>query len=86
MPVVNGKEYPYTAKGMAMAKAAAKKKTTKKKTTKKKSSTKLTSSQKKALEGRKWGLLDACAQESRRDPGSSFVAQDRERLRNQIVE
>jgi hypothetical protein len=30
MPVVNGKEYPYTAKGMAMAKAAAKKKTTKK--------------------------------------------------------
>ena len=25
MPVVNGKEYPYTAKGMAMAKAAAKK-------------------------------------------------------------
>jgi hypothetical protein len=26
MPVVNGKEYPYTAKGMAMAKAAAKKK------------------------------------------------------------
>jgi len=29
MPVVNGKEYPYTAKGMAMAKAAAKK-TTKK--------------------------------------------------------
>lgn len=29
MPVVNGKEYPYTAKGMAMAKAA-KKKTTKK--------------------------------------------------------
>ena len=30
MPVVNGKEYPYTAKCMAMAKAAAKKKTTKK--------------------------------------------------------
>jgi len=30
MPVVNGKEYPYTAKGMAMAKAAAKKKTAKK--------------------------------------------------------
>jgi hypothetical protein len=30
MPMVNGKEYPYTAKGMAMAKAAAKKKTTKK--------------------------------------------------------
>ena len=30
MPVVNGKEYPYTAKGMAMAKAAAKKKKTKK--------------------------------------------------------
>ncbi len=29
MPVVNGKEYPYTAKGMAMAKAAAKKKTKK---------------------------------------------------------
>ena len=29
MPVVNGKEYPYTAKGMAMAKAA-KKKTAKK--------------------------------------------------------
>lgn len=34
MPVVNGKEYPYTAKGMAMAKAAKKKKT--KKTAKKK--------------------------------------------------
>jgi hypothetical protein len=32
MPMVNGKEYPYTAKGMAMAKAAEKKK---KKTTKK---------------------------------------------------
>lgn len=30
MPMVNGKEYPYTAKGMAMAKAAAKKKTVKK--------------------------------------------------------
>ena len=30
MPMVNGKEYPYTAKGMAMAKAAAKKKKTKK--------------------------------------------------------
>jgi hypothetical protein len=29
MPKVNGKEYPYTAKGMAMAKAA-KKKTAKK--------------------------------------------------------
>jgi hypothetical protein len=29
MPNVNGKEYPYTAKGMAMAKAA-KKKTAKK--------------------------------------------------------
>jgi hypothetical protein len=25
MPMVNGKEYAYTAKGMAMAKAAAKK-------------------------------------------------------------
>jgi hypothetical protein len=25
MPMVNGKEYPYTAKGMAMAKKAAKK-------------------------------------------------------------
>jgi hypothetical protein len=36
MPVVNGKEYPYTAKGMAMAKAAAKKKKTTKKAAKKK--------------------------------------------------
>ena len=36
MPIVNGKEYPYTAKGMAMAKAAAKKKTTKKAAAKKK--------------------------------------------------
>ena len=34
MPNVNGKEYPYTAKGMAMAKMAAKK-TGKKMTTKK---------------------------------------------------
>lgn len=36
MPMVNGKEYPYTAKGMAMAKAAAKKKKTTKKAAKKK--------------------------------------------------
>lgn len=38
MPMVNGKEYPYTAKGMAMAKAAAKKSGKKmvKKTAKKK--------------------------------------------------
>lgn len=38
MPKVNGKEYPYTAKGMAMAKAAAKKSGKKmvKKTAKKK--------------------------------------------------
>ncbi len=36
MPVVNGKEYPYTAKGMAMAKAAEKKKKTTKKAAKKK--------------------------------------------------
>jgi hypothetical protein len=35
MPMVNGKEYPYTAKGMAMAKAAAKKKKTTKKAAKK---------------------------------------------------
>ena len=38
MPMVNGKEYAYTAKGMAMAKAAAKKSGKKmvKKTAKKK--------------------------------------------------
>jgi hypothetical protein len=36
MPMVNGKEYPYTAKGMAMAKAASKKKKTTKKAAKKK--------------------------------------------------
>lgn len=36
MPVVNGKEYPYTAKGMAMAKAAEKKKKATKKAAKKK--------------------------------------------------
>ena len=38
MPMVNGKEYAYTAKGMAMAKAAAKKSAKKmvKKTAKKK--------------------------------------------------
>jgi hypothetical protein len=36
MPMVNGKEYPYTAKGMAMAKAAEKKKKTTKKAAKKK--------------------------------------------------
>jgi hypothetical protein len=34
--MVNGKEYPYTAKGMAMAKAAEKKKKTTKKAAKKK--------------------------------------------------
>jgi hypothetical protein len=39
MPKVNGKEFPYTAKGMAMAKAEAKKSGKKmvKKTVKKKS-------------------------------------------------
>tara|TARA_A100001391_G_scaffold185972_1_gene154878 strand:- start:1924 stop:2034 length:111 start_codon:yes stop_codon:yes gene_type:complete len=31
MPMVNGKKYPYTAKGKAAAKKAAKKKTAKKK-------------------------------------------------------